>query len=106
MERERVTALRSHHQIPCYSPERKQSEGWMNLTEAAGFLKLSPRTVRLAVEVGELRADHPLSDGPWIFNRGELTTDAAERLTERAHRGSRRPAIPAENQSGFEFSST
>jgi DNA invertase Pin-like site-specific DNA recombinase len=104
--RERVTALRSHHQIPCYSPERKQSEGWMNLTEAAGFLKLSPRTVRLAVEVGQLRADHPLSDGPWIFNRGELTTDAAGRLTERAHRGSRRPAIPTENQSGFEFSST
>ena len=104
--RERVTALRSHHQIACYSPERKVLEGWMNLTEAAGFLKLSPRTLRLAVEAGKLRAEHPLSDGPWIFNRTELTTSAAQRLTDRVHRGNKRPAIPAENQSGFEFSST
>jgi hypothetical protein len=104
--RERVTALRSHHQIACYSPERKVLEGWMNLTEAAAFLKLSPTTVRLAVEAGKLRADHPLSDGPWIFNRAELRTSAAEQLTDRVHRGNKRPAIPAENQSGFEFSST
>ena len=103
--RERVTALRSHHHVPCYSPERKQAEGWMNLTEASALLKLSPRTVRLAVEAGELCADHPLSDGPWIFNRSGLTTAAAERLTKRVHRGSLRPAIPAENQSGFDFSS-
>ncbi len=78
----------------------------MNLTEAAGFLKLSPRTVRLSVEAGDLRADHPLSDGPWIFNRTELTTIAAQRLTDRVHRGNTRPAIPVENQSGFEFSGT
>src|SRR6516225_9942558 len=25
--RERVTALRSHHEIPCHSPERRSSEG-------------------------------------------------------------------------------
>jgi DNA invertase Pin-like site-specific DNA recombinase len=104
--RERVTALRSHHRIQCYSAERKQSEGWMNLTEAGAFLKLSPKTVRLAVETGEIRADHPLSDGPWIFNRQELTTECARLLRERAHRGSRRPAIPSEDQSGFDFSST
>ena len=78
----------------------------MNLTEAAGFLKLSPRTVRLAVEAGDLRADHPLSDGPWVFNRTELTTSAAQRLTNRVHGGNKRPEIPVENQGGFEFSST
>jgi DNA invertase Pin-like site-specific DNA recombinase len=104
--RERVTALRSHHRIPCYSAERKQSECWMNLTEAAAFLKLSPRTVRLAVEIGEIRADHPLSDGPWIFNRQELTTESARLLVERVHRGGRRPAILTEDQSVFDFSST
>jgi hypothetical protein len=78
----------------------------MNLTEAAAFLKLSPRTVRLAVEIGEIRADHPLSDGPWIFNRQELTTESARLLVERVHRGGRRPAILTEDQSGFDFSST
>jgi hypothetical protein len=35
--RERITSLRSDHQIPCCSIERCESESWMNLTEAAGF---------------------------------------------------------------------
>jgi DNA invertase Pin-like site-specific DNA recombinase len=104
--RERVTALRSHHRIPCYSPERQETEGWMNLTDAAALLDVSPRTVRLAVDAGELQADHPLSDGPWIFDRRELVTDAARRLSERARRRGRRPAIPSENQTTLAFSST
>ena len=33
--RERVTALRTHHRIACYDRDRRASEGWMNLTEAA-----------------------------------------------------------------------
>jgi hypothetical protein len=33
--RERVTALRSHHDIPVYCAERRTREGWLNLTEAA-----------------------------------------------------------------------
>jgi hypothetical protein len=67
--RERVTALRSHHGITCFSPEKQKVEGWMNLTEAAAFLGVSPRTIRLAVDRGEISAEHPLPDGPWIFQR-------------------------------------
>jgi hypothetical protein len=104
--KERVTALRSHHRIPCYSPENKQANGWMNLTEAAAFLHVSPRTVRLAIEAGELHAEHPLSDGPWLVNRQELMSAAAQRINQRAHRRGRRPAIPSENQNNFQFSST
>ena len=36
--KEGVTSLRSHHQIPCYVRDRRQTEGWMNLTEAADSL--------------------------------------------------------------------
>lgn len=78
----------------------------MNLTEAAAFLQVSPRTVRLAIDAGELRAEHPLADGPWLLNRQELMTEAAQRLTRRAQRGGKRPAIPSENQSDLPFSST
>jgi hypothetical protein len=39
----------------------------MNLTEAAKTLGVSPRTLRLAVERGEIEAEHPLDDGPWIL---------------------------------------
>jgi hypothetical protein len=70
--KEGVTSLRSHHQIPGYGSDRRQTEGWMNLTEAADCLGVSARTLRLAVERGEIEADHPLEDGPWVFNRCEL----------------------------------
>jgi DNA invertase Pin-like site-specific DNA recombinase len=104
--KERVTALRSHHQIPCYSPENKEANGWMNLTEAAAFLHVSPRTLRLAIDTGELHAEHPLSDGPWLVSRNELRTDAAQLVSRRAHRGNRVAAILSENQQDLQFLST
>lgn len=57
--RERVISLRSHHQIPAYSTARREAEGWMNLTETAEVLGVSARTLRLAVERGEIEAEHP-----------------------------------------------
>lgn len=104
--RERVTALRSHHGITCFSGERRQTEGWMNLTEAAAFLGLSPKTVRLAVERGEISAEHPLPDGPWIFKKCALELESTRALVEHVQHGIRNPAILSKQQSGFDFSST
>jgi DNA invertase Pin-like site-specific DNA recombinase len=104
--KERVTALRSYHRIPCFTPESKEEQGWMNLTEAAAVLRVSPKTLRLAVEAGAIPAEHPLADSPWLFRRQDLTSEAAQRVQERAHRGSQQPAIPAENQSSLPFSNT
>jgi DNA invertase Pin-like site-specific DNA recombinase len=104
--KERVTALRSYHHIPRYDPENKEADGWMNLSEAAAFLNVSARTLRLAVEAGELRAEHPLSDGPWLFERGELISPAAEPVKQRARNSSRRSAVPVEDQRDLQFSST
>jgi hypothetical protein len=56
-----------------YAEEARVSTGWMNLTEAARFVGVSARTLRLAVEHGELRAEHPLPDRPWIFRRDQLS---------------------------------
>jgi hypothetical protein len=78
--RERVTALRSHHEIPVYCAERRVREGWLNLTEAARMIGVCARTLRLAVEHGELTGAHPLPDGPWIFNRAELQSEKAAKL--------------------------
>ena len=104
--RERVTALRTHHDIPCYDPARRQSEGWMNLTEAAQFLGITGRTLRLAVEQGEIEADHPLADGPWVFKRSDLETEAALRLVTRVRRRNQEAAIPTSQQRDLGFSST
>jgi len=104
--RERVTALRSHHGIPVYSVESRNVEGWLNLTEAARVVGVSARTLRLAVEQGELPAEHPLSDGPWIFRRESLTTEAAHAIAVRAHSRSRRATVPTESQSALDLSMT
>jgi hypothetical protein len=39
--RERVTSLRSHHDVPVYRPETAEADGWMNLTRAAAVLGAS-----------------------------------------------------------------
>ena len=102
---ERVTALRSHYRIPCYCPEMRLTQGWLNLTEAAALVGLSPRTLRLAVERGEITAEHPLPEGPWIFARSTLTSDAARALVQRVQRRET-PALPSAGQGTFVFSST
>lgn len=104
--RERVTALRSHHEIPVYCEEARVSGGWMNLTEAARFVGVSARTLRLAVEHGELQAEHPLPDGPWIFRRDQLSSENARTIAARAARRSRNPAIPTESQGALDLSMT
>lgn len=102
---ERVTALRSHYRIACYNQETRVAEGWLNLTEAAALVGLSPRTLRLAVERGEVTAEHPLPEGPWIFTRSALETDAARALVQRVQQGTT-PAVPPDRQGTFVFSST
>ena len=104
--RERVTALRSHYEIPCYSVERREAEGWMNLTQAAISLGVSGRTLRLAIERREIEAERPLADGPWVINQRALETDAAAKFVERVRRSNPDPAIPTSQQNGFEFSTT
>lgn len=104
--RERVISLRSAHRIAGYQAETRMAEGWMNLTEAARFLGISARTLRLAVERGDIEAEHPLAEGPWVFNQRALTTEAAIRLVQHAQRRGGNPAIPNPNHLSIEFSST
>jgi len=104
--RERVTALRSHHRIPCYKPDALQQEPWLNLTDAAALLVVSPRTLRLAIDRCEIPADHPFADDPWVVGRDVLESKAAQILKQRVRMGSRRPAILHPEQHQGLFSTT
>jgi hypothetical protein len=75
----------------------------MNLTQAARVLNVNPRTLRLAVERGQIEARHPLPDGPWVINRGALKTSAAVDLVQR---GKRTVAIPNDEKETFDFATT
>lgn len=102
--RERVTSLRSHHRIPCYKSDEQQP--WINLTDAAALLDISPRTLRLAIDRGEIPADHPFVDGPWVINRDILDSEAAQTLKLRAHTRPRKPAVLHSDQHQSLFSTT
>jgi len=92
--RERVTALRSHHKIPVHRSAENGIEPWLNLTRAAAYLAISPKTLRIAAENAEIEALHPLPDGPWLFSRAILDGSTAQALVERARRGPKYPAGP------------
>ena len=102
--RERVTALRSHHRIPCYKPDQQQP--WINLTDAAALLDISPRTLRMAIDRGEIPAEHPFADGPWVIGRDVLESKAAQILKQPVRMGTRGPAILHPEQHQGLFSTT
>jgi len=103
--RERVTALRSYRKIPVFKPEPSGIAPWLNLSGAAKLLGVAPKTLRLAAEAGEIKADHPLADGPWVFERSELSSPAAQQLKKRARQNSKHPAASHPDQQNL-FPST
>jgi DNA invertase Pin-like site-specific DNA recombinase len=70
----RVSGLRWRHDIAGNTAQRRASHGWMTLKEAAAHLGVAPLTLRRATERGEVSADHPLPNGPWIFTRESLAS--------------------------------
>lgn len=90
--RERVTALRSHHKISVFSPAPDGIEPWLNLTDAARLVGVTPKTLRLAAEAGAIEGVHPLPDGPWLFCRSELAKPAASQIAHRARQNPKHPA--------------
>jgi DNA invertase Pin-like site-specific DNA recombinase len=103
---ERVTALRSHHRIACYRADQRDGQPWINLTEASMQLHVSARTLRMAAERGEIAAEHPLPDGPWVFKREALRTAEAAQLVERVVQRKAGVAVPSADQADLELSST
>ena len=103
--RERVTALRSYRKIPVYKPEPNGLDPWLNLSGTAKLIGVAPKTLRLAAEAGDINADHPLADGPWIFERAELSKTKAQQLKKRAHQNPKYPAVSHPDQQNL-FSST
>ena len=96
--RERVTALRSYRKIPVFRPQIDRVEPWLNLGSAAKVLGVTPKTLRLAAEAGEIEGAHPLPDGPWIFSRSKLATPEAQQILARARQSHRHPTGSLPNQ--------
>ena len=81
-------------------------DGWMNLTDAACFLGVCPKTLRRAIERGAIDGEHPLPDGPWVLNKKNLDGDKASKVVRRARMRVSNPAGPNPDQADLEFPST
>ena len=104
--KERITSLRQYHQIPCHDPQAQAEQGWLTLTEAAQFLHVSSRTLRIAAEEGSVPGEHPLPNGPWVFCLTDLESTAAQQLVLRAHSRRHTTAVPNPHQRNLGFSGT
>lgn len=91
--RERVTSLRSSYKIPVYRPIEDGYEPWLNLRNAAALVGVAPRTLRIAVETGEIEAMRPLAEGPWVFKREDMAGEAAKTIALRARNSPKHPTV-------------
>jgi hypothetical protein len=88
--RERVTSLRSTHDIPRHSEEGQREGGWLTLSQAAAYVDVASATLRRTVEAGSISAMHPVSHGPWIFQRRDLDS-----MSPRLQRRQQPVALPS-----------
>jgi len=70
--------MRSHHRIPLYRPAENGVEPWLNLSQAAAIVGISPKTLRLAAERGD------------TLSKTARGSSAAPTLTVRPHGASLR----------------
>jgi hypothetical protein len=104
--RQHVTGLRHRHDIPVYDAERQNVEGWLNLTQAAAYLRIDRVTLRVAVEAGQITAVRPLPVGPWVLKRDDLDSPKAQAIADRVHQRQRSPAREVPGQLTLDLPST
>lgn len=86
-------------------PDRRRRALALNLGGAAKLRGITPKTLRLAAEAGEIEGAHSLPDGPWIFSRSKLATQQARQILDRAGQNPRHPTGSHPDQQTL-FSST
>jgi DNA invertase Pin-like site-specific DNA recombinase len=100
----RVSGLRWRSDIPGNTAHRRASHGWMTLKDAAAHLGIAPLTLRRAAERGEISADHPLPNGPWIFTRESLASQTLDLRV--GTKGGRKGGKPLGGQQKLKLSDT
>ena len=104
--RGRVASFRSKRQLPRFDCDAEESKNWLTLNKVAQALAISAATLRHAAERGEIEAQHPLPNGPWIFHRDVLVSPRAQSLVLRVRQRQNRGAAAAPGQQDLPFSGT
>ena len=92
--RERVTSLQVQLSDPGLPSGGGRHRALAQPEPGRRLVGVAARTLRLAAERGEIDAQHPLEDGPWLFRRADLDRPAAKNLLSRAGNNPKHPAVP------------
>ncbi len=99
----RVRSVRTYYRIPAYSWETKRREGWFNLSEASGYLGVSPMSVLRLVKAGRLKAEQAATYAPWVLCQEDLDApETLEMVRQIKDREKRDKTGPAEGQTCLE----
>jgi DNA invertase Pin-like site-specific DNA recombinase len=101
-----VTSLRHRHGFECYDAQRQETQGWINLTQAAQILGTTRNTLRDAIVRGEIVAERPVARGPWVLNRQALQSGGADRFIERVRSTKAHPTTANDQQCSLDLSTT
>jgi DNA invertase Pin-like site-specific DNA recombinase len=99
-----IASLRSNNDIQCHDARRQAVEGWLNLSQAARLVGIANRTLRLAIERGDIAAERPISCGPWVLNKQTLQSDTAVRFLEHVRLGKATTTVPSSRQATLDLS--
>ena len=95
---ERVQSLRTKRELPRHSKDSQERDGWMNLKQASAYVGLAGVSLKRAVERGEVVAEHPLPDGPWVFRRDHLDEPCVRHALSRIQKRSCRTGVQGPGQ--------
>ena len=105
--RQHVTGLRHRNGILVYQAQRQEAQGWMTLTQAAAYLGVDRRTLRVALDRGQIKGLRPLPVGPWVLRRDDLDSPEAQAVSARARQrmGTLSGDVPGQLNLGLEGTS-
>lgn len=102
-----VASFRSARNIPAFSAQLCQAEGWLTLEKAADLVGIAEITLKRAVARGVLSAKRPLPRGPWLIRKDELLRpEVRDRLLKKRRAGRNVPAGQSSRQLTLENSRT
>ena len=86
----RVRSLRGDHRILVYKPSSDDGER-LTMAQAAAELQVSAATIRRWITDGILPAHQSVMHAPWTIARGDLHSEAVQRLLQAVKAGRKRP---------------
>jgi DNA invertase Pin-like site-specific DNA recombinase len=101
-----IASLRCNHGIECYDADRRNIEGWLNLSQAAHLAGIAKNTLRVGIERGEVMAERPIACGPWVLNKKDLETEGAVSFIGRLKHGRQRATTPSLAQANLDLSTS